>query len=218
MQNRLRTAVVGALTVCLVVFGVLAGYGTTVEQMNVARLIEYSELILVGQVVGITDGFDGNNLPYTEITLQVAEAMKGAAGGSYTFRQFGLMEPRDMGDGRMYVGVSPDGFPKFTVGEQVIVFLYARTSLGFQSSAGLLQGKFDIENSQVFNGINNAGLFKDITVDSEHLTDAEQKMIATVEGKCPAETFKDLVRKAVDRDIFNPAAPRPDREPEHEEQ
>ena len=100
MQNNLRVTVVGALAVCFVLVGVLTGHSTTVEKMNVARLIEHSELILVGQVVGMTDGFDGNNLPYTDITLQVAETIKGAAGGSYTFRQFGLMAPRDMGDGR----------------------------------------------------------------------------------------------------------------------
>ena len=218
MQTKLRITVVGVLTVCFVLVGVLAGHSTTVEKMNVARLIEYSELILVGQVVGMTDGFDGNNLPYTDITLRVAEMIKGAAGGSYTFRQFGLMAPRDMGDGRTYVGVSPDGFPRFELGEQVIVFLHARTSLGFQSSAGLLQGKFIIESSRVFNAINNAGLFENINVDPELLTDAEQKMIGTANGKCPDETFRGFVRKAINQDILNPTAPRPDKEPDHEEQ
>jgi hypothetical protein len=217
MPNRLRTTVIGALTVCFALLNVPTGHGTTVEKMNVAKLIEYSELILVGQVAGVTDGFDGNNLPYTEVTLQVAEAIKGTAGGNYTFRQFGLMAPRDLGDGRTYVGVSPDGFPRFKVGEQVIVFLHARTALGFQSSAGLLQGKFLVENSQVFNGINNAGLFEDIAVDPELLTDAEQKMITKQEGKCPAATFRSFVRKAIEQDIFNPAAPRPDKEPDYEE-
>jgi len=215
MQKRLQVAVVGA--VCSLLLGAVTGHGTTVERMNVARLIGHAELILVGQVVGMTDGFDGRNLPYTDVTLRVAESIKGRVGGSYTFRQFGLMAPRDLGDGRTYVGVSPDGFPRFEVGEHVVVFLHARTSLGFQSAAGLLQGKFRIEDSRVFNGINNAGLFDGLTVAPELLTGAERKMIATIEGKCPAETFTGFVRKAIEQDIFNPAAPRPDRGGDHEE-
>ena len=53
MQTKLRITVVGVLTVCFVLVGVLTGHSTTVEKMNVARLIEHSELILVGQVVGM---------------------------------------------------------------------------------------------------------------------------------------------------------------------
>jgi len=207
------------VAISFVFLGVLAGHATTVEKMNVAKLIEYSELILVGQVVSITDGFDGNNLPYTEITLHVNEAIKGAAGGSYAFRQFGLMAPRDLGNGRTYVGVSPDGWPKFQVDEQVIVFLHAKTSLGFQSSAGLLQGKFVIEDSQVFNEINNVGLFDDIELRPQVLTEAEQKMIDAAQGKLPEETFRGFVRKAIDKDLFNTSNPRvPKRGDQREEQ
>ena len=202
MRSRLRITVVSALTVCLVFLGALAVHGTTLEKMNVAKLIQNSELILVGDIVNLTDGFNGNNLPYTEITLRVREAIKGSAGGLYTFRQFGLMAPRDMGDGRVYVGVSPAGWPKFRTGEEVMVFLYTTTSLGFQSSAGLMQGKFNIQDSQLFNEINNIGLFQDVAVDPALLTEEEQKMLDAAQGKCPAETFRGFVRKAVQQNWF----------------
>jgi hypothetical protein len=219
MPSRFRSTVVAALTVPLLSLGFVTGHATTVEKMNVAKLIEYSELILVGEVIGVTDGFDGNNLPYTEVSLQVSEALKGVVGGSYTFRQFGLLAPRDMGNGRTYVGVSPDGWPRFQVGENIIVFLYAKTSLGFQSSTGLLQGKFNISDNRVANAINNVGLFENINVQSELLSNAEEKMIGTARGECPVETFRGFVRKAVDQDLFNAAQPRtPKRGDQREEQ
>jgi hypothetical protein len=202
MKSTLRISVTGLLTVCFVFLGAVTGHSTTVERMNVEKLVQYSELILVGQVVSVTDGFDGNNIPYTQVTLQVGETLKGNVGGNYTFRQFGLMAPRAMPNGRVYVGVSPDGWPKFREGEQVMVFLHATTALGFQSSAGLLQGKFNIKGSQVFNEINNMGLFEGVSIDPGLLTEEEQKMLESTQGTYPEETFRGFVRKAVDQDWF----------------
>jgi len=212
MQCKTRTTLISLVAAAFVCVGVVTSVGTTVEKMNVAKLMEYSELILVGQVVGMTDGFDGNNLPYTDITIQVSEAIKGAAGGSFVFRQFGLMTPRDMGDGTTYLGVSPDGFARFAIDELVLVFLHAKTSLGFQSAAGLLQGKFTIDDSQIYNDLNNADLFKGIDVDTALLTPEEQKMIETNYGKCSEETFRGFVRKAHEQNLFS--SPQPKRQPE----
>jgi hypothetical protein len=35
------------------------------EQQNIVDLINYAEIIIRGNVVEVTDGFDANNLPYT---------------------------------------------------------------------------------------------------------------------------------------------------------
>lgn len=218
MRCKTRITLTCFVTVAFVCLGVLTSVGTTVEKMNVAKLMEYSELILVGQVISMTDGFDGNNLPYTDITIQVSEAIKGSAGGNFVFRQFGLMAPRDMGDGTTFLGVSPDGFAHFAIDEQVMVFLHEKTSLGFQSSAGLLQGKFTIEDSQVYNDLNNADLFKGIDLDAALLTPDEQKMIDTNYGKCREAIFRGFIRKAHEQNFFN--SPQPTRlpeEPDYEE-
>lgn len=202
MRGIVKISFTWIMTVGFVLCGIAPASATTMEKMNVARLIEHAELILVGRVVSISDGFGANGFPYTEITLEVGEAIRGNTGGTYTFRQFGLARPRDLPDGRTYVGVSPDGWPKFHVGEEVLVFLHARTALDFQSAAGLFQGKFSIENQQVFNELDNLGLFSGVSVDQALLSEKEKKMFRMGRGRFPAETFKTFVRKAVEQDWF----------------
>ena len=175
---------------------------SSVKKMTVADLIHYGDKIFAGRVTVITDGFDAKNLPYTDITVAVSESLKGNANGNYTFRQFGLAAPRQIG-GRTYIGVSPDGFPKFAKGEDVVVFLYKKTALGFQSSAGLMQGKFTVTGRTMTNDVNNLGLFKGITVNQSQLTPAEQKMLTVEAGPLDTELFKGFVRKAVQNNWFN---------------
>jgi hypothetical protein len=112
------------------------------------------------------------------------------------------MAPRDMGGGRTYLGVSPDGFPRFVPGEDVVVFLFKKTSMGFQSAAGLFQGKFTVKGHELTNDINNADLFKGVSVSPSLLTPAEQKMLASKDGPLDTELFKGFVKKAVQQSWF----------------
>lgn len=174
---------------------------TSVKKMTVADLVNYGDKIIVGRVVTITDGFDAGNLPYTDITVAVRESLKGNAAGNYTFRQFGLTQPRDMGNGKTYLGVSPDGFPKFALGEDVVLFLFAKTSKGFESTAGLMQGKFTVSGREMANELNNLDLFTDVNIPGT-LSPAEQKMVASKDGPMDTEVFKGFVRKAVQQSWF----------------
>ncbi len=192
----------GALAVVCLAATFQSADATSVKKMTVADLVNYGDKIIAGRVVTVTDGFDARNIPYTDVTVAVNESLKGNVSGYYTFRQFGLLKPRDVGNGRTYVGVSPDGFPKFTPGEDVLVFLYAKTSLGFQSSAGLMQGKFTIHGSQVSNDINNLDLFRDVDVNRAQLSAAERKMLESKEGPLDVELFKGFVKKAVQQSWF----------------
>jgi hypothetical protein len=193
----------GVLIVACLCATIRTADATSVKKMTVADLISYGDKIIAGRVTVVTDGFDANNLPYTEVTIAIRESLKGNASGNYTFRQFGLAAPRDMGNGRTYVGVSPDGFPRFTAGEDVVVFLFATTSLGFQSTAGLMQGKFTISGRELANEINNLGLFNDISVNPTQLTPAEQKMLDSNIGPLDTELFKGFVKKAVQQSWFD---------------
>ena len=203
MKKQHRSLIFGGLMVaCLV--GVFQGAGaTSVQKMTIADLVYYGDLIIAGRVTAVTDGFDANHLPYTDITVSVSENLKGNAGAAYTFRQLGLAAPRDMGNGRTFVGLSPDGFPRFTLGEDVVLFLFAKTSLGFQSTVGLMQGKFTLTGHQLVNDINNRGLFDDVTVDPSQLTAAEQKMLAKEQGPLDQDVFQRFVKKAVQQGWFN---------------
>lgn len=169
----------------------------SVKKMTVADLVNYGDKIISGRVTAITDGFDANKLPYTDVTVAINESLKGNASGYYTFRQLGLAAPRDMGSGRTYVGVSPDGFPHFAVGEDVVVFLFKKTSLGFQSTAGLMQGKFTLGPGFASNGANNAGLFRNVRLDAGLIEESDKRLLATERGALNPDAFLSFVRRAV---------------------
>jgi len=164
---------------------------------NIVDLIEISELIVTGKVVSVTDGFE-NGVPYTEVTVDVTEPLKGNVPDTYTFRQFGLLEPRSLGNGLRYVGVSPDGWPKFQAGEDVLLFLYKPASrTGLRTTVGLLQGKFTMANRQYENAIRNRGLFDGVSVQPGLLNPAEEHMLNAKGGPVPAATLTGFVKKAV---------------------
>ena len=67
------------------------------KKQNLTQLISSSESIVAGTVVKVVDGIDANGVPYTEVTIDVGSVAKGkVAPGLFTFRQFGLLNPRTM--------------------------------------------------------------------------------------------------------------------------
>lgn len=171
---------------------------TSVAHQDLVDLIHLSEIILAGQVTTVSDGFDARGVPYTEVTVAVDETLRGPVGASYTFRQFGLAAPRSLGNGRRYLGVSPDGWPRFKQGEKVVLFLYKKAArTGLRTTVGLLQGKFEERNGHLMNGAENEGLFDKLTVNETLLSPAEAKMLKKARGPVVADTFLSLVRKAV---------------------
>ena len=104
-----------------------------------------------------------------------------------------------MEDGRTYLGVSPDGWPRFTTGEEVFLFLYKKASVtGLRTTVGLLQGKFTRSDGGFVNEIANRDLFKNVSVNPALLTPAEQKMLKTTRGALNPSTFVSFVRRAVE--------------------
>jgi hypothetical protein len=176
---------------------VLPASATSMLHRNIVDLIEISELIVAGTVVNISDGFE-NGVPYTEVTVEVEESLKGNVPDTYSFRQFGLLEPRSVGNGLRYLGVSPDGWPRFEVGEEVLLFLYEPAKeTGLRTTVGLFQGKFHKTNQQYENGIRNRGLFQSVSVRAGLLNPAEERMLEAKGGPVRAATLISFVRKAV---------------------
>ncbi|MGX1114036.1 hypothetical protein ACSSVW_003466 [Pseudoalteromonas sp. MBR-15] len=164
------------------------------KQQNLQEMTTESQSIISGRVIKVTDGFD-NNRPFTEITIQVGSDAKGKLkeNSTYTFRQFGLIKPRSMGNGKVYLGATPEGFSKWREGEQVIAFMYKPASItGFQTTVGLAQGKFVVRNGKVENRFANDGVFEGL--DTSKLT-AEQQNILTTPGAVDVGVFMDLVGK-----------------------
>ena len=177
--------------------GVNVAHAKNMKTQNLVELMTHADSILVGTVSNKTDGFF-QGLPYTEITLTVGQSLKGNHGATYTFRQFGLIEPRSMGDGRVNLMVTPAGWPTYVKGEQVMLFLHkAASETGFQTTSGLTQGKFTIKGKQIANDLDNDSLFAGVKI-KRKLTSVQQDLVSQPGGAYAAEALLSLVKTAVE--------------------
>ena len=181
------------------VFGATTGNATSNRrEVTVVDLVSQSELILRGTITNVTDGIDSRGVPYTEVTLHVADAIRGQVSGDYSFRQFGLLKPRDMGNGMTNLMVTPAGWPTYTKGEETILFLNKKAAwTGLQTTVGLGQGKFKVSMAGAVNQSNNAGLFKNVTVAPAMLGTKEQRAMLTQQGPVNANAFVSFVKQAI---------------------
>ena len=174
-----------------------ASADTLARRQNLADLIEYAEIIVHGDVVGVADGIE-NGVPYTEVRVKVRETLRGTTGEVYTFRQFGLLAPKRVGNGLVNYTVSPAGWATYRPNEEVILFLYkSARRTGLRTTVGLGQGKFRVEAGRVTSQQGNLGLFEGVTVEKGLLGDADTRLLATARGPVDAGAFLSLVRRAV---------------------
>ena len=200
MTNRgaFRNMLLGFVSAALVLAAGLAG-AAKLNSQNLTQLIAESESIIAGTVKEVFDGIDPDGIPYTQVTISVHSVAKGnvVEQQDYTFRQFGLLEPRTMENGHKLLAVAPDGFATWREGETVVAFMYKPASrTGLQTTAGMAQGKLNLVNGKLINQFNNEGLFQDVEVDSGLLTSEEQNMLTTP-GAVDAHAFMNLVSRAV---------------------
>jgi len=176
-------------------------FAASVLQQNLVDLIEESNAIVVGTVSKVTDGFTDKGVPYTEVTLKVSESILGDQSDTYTFRQFGLLQPRQIG-GRTYLGTTPEGWPNWSKRERVLVFMGTPARLtGLQTTVGLNQGKLQWSDGRLMNSENNVGMFSNMKITATDLSKEQTTMLAAQQGKAiSAEPFVALVRRAVKED------------------
>lgn len=185
------------ISIALMAFGLNVAHAKNIKKQNLLELMTHTDSILVGTVSKKSDGFH-KGLPYTEITLDVGQSIKGDHGDSYTFRQFGLIEPKSMGDGRVNLMVTPAGWPTYAEGEQVMLFLHKPASeTGFQTTAGLTQGKFNIRGNRIANDSNNDSMFDGVKINGK-LSPTQQDLVSQASGSYAAKEFLSLVRTAVE--------------------
>lgn len=203
MRHRFKLPVVCLLLLCFQVVGVMRAEATKVKRANIADLVSMGDQIVIGKVTQVRDGIDASNVPYTEVTVAVRETAKGDASGAYTFRQFGLTKPRDMGNGLVNLSVTPDGWPTYAQGEEVVLFLYKPAAwTGLRTTVGLFQGKFTIKDGYVANAIDNEGLFTGVRVDKTRLNEKEQAMVEMKGGKISEDMFLSFLRRSVKEQWF----------------
>jgi hypothetical protein len=184
-------------TAALMALSLNVAHAKSVKKQNFAELLAHTDSIVIGTVTGKTDGFQ-QGLPYTEVTIEVAQSVKGDHGATYNFRQFGLIEPKRTGDGRVNLMVTPAGWPTYAKGESVMLFLHAPASqTGFQTTAGLTQGKFSVHAGRVANDLDNDALFDGVRIQAP-LSTQLRDLVNQPGGSYEAEGFFALVRQAVE--------------------
>jgi hypothetical protein len=172
-------------------------HATSVTPHTLTDLMTHAETIVVGTVERVSDGFQDNGLPYTEVTLRVGEHIRGQQGSTLTFRQFGLLKPRQI-NGRTYAVVSPEGWPTWSAQENVMVFLgrpAART--GLRTTVGLGQGKLNVRDGKIGTAGETRALFRGVKVDGNRLSAHEQGMLDARDPVALGD-FTALVRRAAD--------------------
>jgi hypothetical protein len=178
------------------------------KPMNLADLVHESNQIVVGNVSAVNQGIGANHLPYTDVEVRVSESILGASGATLTFRQFGLQSAIPASDGRRYAGLVA-GMPHYKVGDYVVLFLSKTSSIGYRSTIGLGQGKFELRGGNLENGVNNAGLFQNLNLGRKRLDDKEKHLVTTTQGAVGADAFLGFLRRAVREKWWNAPTRKP---------
>ena len=193
-----RAAVLALATLAL---ALPVAHATKLKKQNLIDLIAQSDSIIAGTVKQVSDGVDDKGVPYTQITIAVGASAKGTikTQKDYTFRQFGLLEPRAYPNGHKLLAMTPEAFPTWRKGEYVVAFLFRPASrTGLQTTVGLAQGKFSLANERMANDFNNAGLFEGVDIDPKLLTRDEQAMLRSA-GPVDMRTFMGLVGRTIEK-------------------
>ena len=125
----------------LLVAGVQA---TTVQRLALEDLVKKAHRIVAGKVRGAKTYWSGNGkLILTDYTVQVDESIKGDSPGSFQITTIG----GKIGTLELHVS----GMPSFRNDENVVLF--TESSGSYEVVLGLAQGKFSVENGEVFNDV-----------------------------------------------------------------
>jgi hypothetical protein len=119
-----------ALSICL------TARATLVPSLSPEELLDQSQIIAHGRVTHSWSAWDGgHNYIWTHHQLEVIDSLRGPAA-----RFVIVSEPGGELDG---VGMKVSGALPYSVGEEVVVFLY-RTPVGYLRAVGYGQGKYTV--------------------------------------------------------------------------
>lgn len=182
------------LCLTLVIFTTVAEANS--RAANLAEMTSSAGRVVHGRIAEVRAGThpNYNNITVTFVTLDVIEMLKGAAASRITFMQFAG------GNGL----IRNFHLPQYTVGEEVVLFLYPESSYGFTSPVGEGQGKFLVRpNAQgqraLLNEQGNRALFERLDASKMQsrlsLNQTERGLLAQPGGAFEMGSFNSVVRK-----------------------
>jgi hypothetical protein len=137
----------------------VTAHATSVLPLYLDEIVDTATVAFQGTVVeNRTEREAATNLVVTYTTFAVSDVLKGTVGVTHTIKQVGGTIPGDDSPAFKIMGV-----PKFTVGEEVVVFLAGVSKAGFSSPIGLSQGHFHVNRSGVATSVHNGRDFRDMT-------------------------------------------------------
>ncbi len=166
---------------------------------NLLQLVDESELVLEGRVIGVTlePHAQLSNLLTVVVTLQVEENLKGMTPSSFSFRQ-AVIDRRDQ---QQKMG--------YRAGQHLLLTLIRPSAYGLSSPAGMQQGRFSIVSGTdgkllASNGFGNAGLFRELDSQLQaggvSVTPEARAMLRQIEpGPVPLSELKNVIRTITTR-------------------
>ena len=170
------------------------------RRVNLAEMTSHAGRIVHGRVVEVREGVHPlhERLAVTFVKVQVVEMLKGGTAREVMFMQYGNST-------NQYSSHQP----RYSVGEEVVLFLYPESKLGFTSPVGQGQGKFivrqDTRSGQrvLLNEELNQALFDRLDATKMNrslaLNSVEREAVTQPGGRAgrglEVNTFRSLVRK-----------------------
>ncbi|MFO1010819.1 MAG: hypothetical protein U1F29_12215 [Planctomycetota bacterium] len=109
----------------------------TARKLDLAGLVDRSEIVLEGRVLGRETTLDARGRPATRYTLSVARTFRGAPAATRELVLPGGVLP----DGR---GLVVPGVPELAPGEDALLFLSTESRAGVRLPVGLSQGRLRV--------------------------------------------------------------------------
>jgi hypothetical protein len=156
--------------------------------------------IVAGRIVGLREGRHPqyHNIRVLYVTVQVNNMIKGDPTDRFTFMQFGGRATADDGRKTLSMAQTLPDLPAYRVGEEVVLFLYPPSNVGFTSPVGGAQGMFQIRRqpgqpATVISDGGNASLEADGPLPSGLKTD-QQNLLRHPGGTLSYKTFVGTVK------------------------
>lgn len=135
---------------------------------NLQSMVNGADRILLGKVLTVKEGTDPAGRSCQFITFEVSECFKGDCGKTLTIKQV-HSRPFTRSDGIVVQSTLFRGVPVFKEGKTGLFLLSPNSKIGFTTTVGFGQGKFDVlidefGQKKLVNGVGNWRLFQGMQV------------------------------------------------------
>jgi hypothetical protein len=185
---------VGALCYALVLAA--PAHATSVLPLYLDEVIDQSTTAFEGTVTenhSARDPVTNDIVTYT--TFSVSDVLKGSVPSTYTIKQIGGVLPAEKVQFRVF------GIPKFTVGQDYIVFMAGVSAEGFSSPIGLGQGRFVVTQDAKGKRVGGGGDFRHTAARMGAHMGPQTKALMAAQGApvrdLDLDSFKQMVRDHV---------------------